>query len=673
MSDLRPRRGVAVAALAVAVVALSCSTLALSAGASGSVDSHVEIEEYVVQTTRGDLAEFTLSVPRGESATLVVDGADGYRTELDLGDASGDGRIAVTANTYRARPNATASEVYSVSDGDTLATDGTEGRLPAAVYRVEAYGNGTGGAPADTVEFEVTQTGLGNATVMVAPADTGDRFGSMAGIERARDEGWLTPGSTVAAGDTVLLRLRLSGIEGGVVDAGGVADARAFRRYLDRPDVRLALVERYPGPSRARQRLLLNGSSFESVVADPANGTYYVAVGLDEIPHAHDEIPYSHDDESERFDHGVRFGEFAPRFVVGGEARLNPWETDDPLFESARYGPNVTGVFELTEREARPSGVDRESGNGSLRPGFAAAPNQTVTGYTSLAPGSTLTVTASNASGVERSVNATARVTRETDRPSEYDPPMFVFEGALNLTGVEPGTVRLRIRSNGTVLSEYGPQPRHYDARVDSAEAAVELSADPMDDGTVRVDRATLPDGGFVAVERTTDGAVVGNTGYLDPGTHENLRVVLEDTSSNASSQLRAVLVRDSDGDGSFDVDADDRPYADAMRTVGTTVSRTPVSTATATETTTPAPTTSPTATPSPTPHDPSTAPPPSTVTPHVDPGTTPTPQSTTDPSSTARPTATSGDGPGFGALAALLGALALAALGVRRSGRRAR
>ncbi|MFC7193506.1 BGTF surface domain-containing protein [Halosimplex aquaticum] len=177
-----------------------------------------------------------------------------------------------------------------------------------------------------------------------------------------------------------------------------------------------------------------------------------------------------------------------------------------------------------------------------------------------------------NATGIETPKTATGQVTRATARPDEYGPPKFVFESVLNLSGVQPGTeIGLVVTSNGTVISDQYEQDR-FRAPVDSAGTAVELPAtSPIRNDAVRVERAVLPDGGFVAVEQVADGTVVGSSGYLDPGTHEGLRVrVSEHVADN--STLRVSLAHDSDGDGRYFVGAD-RSYADSMRPVGATVS----------------------------------------------------------------------------------------------------
>lgn len=265
-------------------VALCLSAVALAGTAAPTAgDSHVAIEEDAVEQVDGDVAEFTLSVPSGESLTVVVDGAGGER-RLNLTDASGDGRIALSLNSYLAGPDASPTEVYGVGEGDRLAVEGeTTGRLPVGSYRIAAYANGTGD-PADTAGLTLTERGPGNATVMVAPNGSRERLDSLAAIRGAQERRWLTRTDEVAVGDTLVLRLTVPGVAGAVADESGATDEVRFRRLLAGPNASLLLSERMPGPSRPRQHLSLDAANTTTVVAAPDNDTYYVATDLTALP-----------------------------------------------------------------------------------------------------------------------------------------------------------------------------------------------------------------------------------------------------------------------------------------------------------------------------------------------------------------------------------------------------
>lgn len=100
-------------------------------------------------------------------------------------------------------------------------------------------------------------------------------------------------------------------------------------------------------------------------------------------------------------------------------------------------------------------------------------------------------------------------------------------------------------------------------------EASVTFEDQTSDGQTVEVANATLPDGGFVVIRNESedgllgdgvlgnDTEILGQSEHLEPGSHENLTIDLNETQSGEAN-LTAVLYRDSDGDGTFDQDADE-------------------------------------------------------------------------------------------------------------------
>jgi PGF-CTERM protein len=106
-----------------------------------------------------------------------------------------------------------------------------------------------------------------------------------------------------------------------------------------------------------------------------------------------------------------------------------------------------------------------------------------------------------------------------------------------------------------------GPYTADGSAVVDTAHLAVPASvtmADQSTDGeTVVVDSVTLSDGGFVTVHdaTVTEGAVFdsvrGTSAYLAPGTHEDVRVTLDDPVEQ-NTTLVPMAHRDTDGDEAY-------------------------------------------------------------------------------------------------------------------------
>lgn len=128
-----------------------------------------------------------------------------------------------------------------------------------------------------------------------------------------------------------------------------------------------------------------------------------------------------------------------------------------------------------------------------------------------------------------------------------------------------------------TESEEVTEEPTEAEGAETTAEAGDEASvsmSDQTTDGTiVTVDSATLPDGGFVTIHDSTLldgdalGSVVGVSRYLEPGTHENVEIVLE-RPVDESQALIAMPHYDTNGNEvyGFIISAGetDGPYVDA-------------------------------------------------------------------------------------------------------------
>lgn len=210
-------------------------------------------------------------------------------------------------------------------------------------------------------------------------------------------------------------------------------------------------------------------------------------------------------------------------------------------------------------------------------------------------------------------------------------------------------------------LIEQGDEPVGDRITVARGNDSVSVTAlDQETDDSVTIRRVELAEAGHVAVHGTgPDGPVVGATA-LEAGVHENVTVRVDGYYYNdAESDLAlAAVAYTDDGDGAFDVTADDpvRAGADVVASsfdvskAVATVSVTPTETQTPTATATPTPT--PTATPTASPTD--TAP--DTAEPTSSPTVTPTATETTATEAAAETTAA--DGPAPGVLATVLAVL---------------
>lgn len=104
-------------------------------------------------------------------------------------------------------------------------------------------------------------------------------------------------------------------------------------------------------------------------------------------------------------------------------------------------------------------------------------------------------------------------------------------------------------------------------------EASVTFEDQTTDGNWVEVANATLPDGGFVVIRNDTDDGILpdldddeesflGNSEYLEPGSHLNITIFLNETQEGEMT-LTAVIYQDSDGNETFDQDEDEAYTSD--------------------------------------------------------------------------------------------------------------
>lgn len=535
-------------------------------GAASSHD-HVVIESASTQQEHGDVARFSVSLPEASNATLVVASENGsYRQRVRVTDASGDGEVKLRVNTYLGGRGADAGAVYSVAGDDRRTIgDGNRSRLDPGTYSVRAYGDTTtNGTHDDSATLRLVESERANATVMVGPAGVANRLTSRAAIERARDRGLLTQNGRAAINDTVVLRLDAPGIGGAFAAQSAPNQTGAFLSMLSAENVSLYAASRYPGgPHEPGTLLFLNDTEATTVVAEPRRDTYYVAIDTAAATVAWKEDEQRVDYEPEL--HSA--GPMVPRFVVNGAHRLNS--------KQFHGDADLTAVFELQPRRAS---IDHRYPETVP---LAPRANQTVRGTTTLAPASPLTVRLVTDTGT-RLARGTARVSRRAGSTDWNSARRYRFNGTLDLTDVTfAGGASVEVVSNGRVLAT-------REVRPVSGRASVELpETESLDDGSVRVPNATLPDGGFVAVRAGRDGRVLAATDYRERGTYANLSLNVTDADGEPPAYdgpLVAVAVRDSDGDGLYFQNVD-LPYVAGGATARDSVELSPTETATASPT----------------------------------------------------------------------------------------
>jgi PGF-CTERM protein len=423
-------------------------------------------------------------------------------------------------NTYIAGMG-TENRVYEASEGDSVidtnrTTDPLDSPLEASRYNLSVM---VGGRQTDTATLALTERTTGELITWTAPAASFDNATNASEVAAAVENGRITATDTVAIGDISVNQFRLSGVYG----AFAVAN---FTELLRSGTLDFSMVQTNPATNRPPKRLALNRSLANDsirVVPDPRNDVLYVNV----------------DTGAAVFENGtLSAGDtFQSTLTLDGESALAA--TDESISANVTFVGTELGLAE---------------------PSLVAGPNQTVTGTTSVAPGSEVTVR------LQRN-GTSSFIKTNTTRVK----PNGSFAASFNLSSVTPRTT-VSVRADGPLgtgdRTNVTVEPsRTNESTNGTASLAV---ADQTTAGeTVTVRNATLPDGGFVVVHApnvSTDpvGSVLGASSYLENGTTENVTVSLTEPLREGT---RVVVMAHTDSndnqvyDFSSSNGSEDRPY----------------------------------------------------------------------------------------------------------------
>lgn len=547
--------------LVVAAVAVPADALTTATGPETSVafaadDASGSFGDGNVTVTRGD--ELTFSVSHSGPANVTIGGPDyGYHLRIHLG---GSGTDEVTLDTYAAtNPD---PDTYVTGGDATLLSEPLERPLEPADYlmRVDVAGK-----ERDIATLTVEPRGETTARTLVAPGEfdpseigtNGDGnadVGPLTGIASASE--------TVAKGDYAVVEIEESGLET-ALNAGDLSGDDAAN------GVKLNFTQTAPGPNREPTTYLAHGTSGG---AKRANVTVYPDFENDRIYAVWDTSNVSLSRQSER----------------------NRYEARLTLTESNTLDDGETVVATTPVRIVRPTA--------SLAPEtdriHYSWENDTyvVSGTTNRAPNTTFEVRMRSPDP-----NAFLKIQRATVGGDGR------FETSFDLGGVSRG-------ANATMWVDGHQGETMQEVAIVAPDPTVRFDdQNPGDDPKLDVAYAEVPDGGFVRLvdEGGTD---VGWSSYLEPGRHENVSASLS-VPLYDSQTIRAELVADRNGDGSYDA-GNDTAYVRNDSVVNDTAyvdfPAAPTETATPTPTRTATPTPNPTATPYPvltnTPLDPSGA-----------------------------------------------------------------
>ena len=485
-----------------------------------------------VTQDRGDIAAVELGLTNASEATVTIGSrAVNYEANVTVADADDDGELTLLVNSYLAGTVANETRTYDTLAGaDAIVgtnrtTEQLDTPLEASSYNLSVA---VEGRETDTATLRLAERSTDELVTWTAPAASFGNVTNASEVAVALDDGRITTTDTVASGDVLVLQSKISGVYGALAAAN-------VTELVERGVFNLTIRQTNPDTNRRPKRLDLDRSLANDsirVIPDPDNDVLYVNV----------------DTRAAVFERGPpRPGdEFETEFTV---------REGSPLAASNQsIAANVTVV-----------GAELSLGDVSL----AADAGQVVTGTTSVAPGSEVTVTiAANATGSFVKTNTTLVA------------PNGSFATSFNLSDTAPNTT-VDVRAAGPldtsddVTVPVGPS-RNPEPMAGGARLVV---ADQTTTGeTIEVRSVTLENGGYVVVHapNATEapvGSVLGASSYLENGTTENVTVTLTGP-LDESSAVVVMAHRDTNDNGVFDFvssnGSEDVPYTSAPEPTAT-------------------------------------------------------------------------------------------------------
>ncbi len=592
------------------------------------LDTDITFGQSVTAEEVGDNAQITINMEDSTEAWVFIGSEDvNYLERVHVVDDDEDGEVVLEVNTFLAgRTTDNTTTAFDVLDDDKFGSDGVTS-YDSGNTDLDIASNLTSPLAAGDYDLRVA-----SSDEITADGDVTDEkgVGTLALRERSTDsiKTWVAPtgaansddledllgevseSDTVTVGpqgDRLVVQVEASGLYGYVND-GDLEDLAAngleFRLEQTNPDAN-------------QDEVVLNASTLgtddtdATLYTDEDNNTFFVVI---------DTRAFSELEDGQNYE---------ASFTVGDEDETtspNPY-VDDEEEES------VSTDFSLDD----PDGEFDNLQNGDLT--VAKSSSSMVSGTTNVAPGTELTIRL-------RSSNSDSPFLKSQTVDVQAD---GTFSAEFDMSDVATGAeFTATIRKGSTVLGD------EVDGVVgEGASAEVTFDDQETDGSSVVVSSVTLSEGGFVTIHDATLldgdalGSVVGTSEYLDAGTHEDVEVSL-DSSLEEDQELIAMPHMDSNDNEEYDFvtseGADDGPYTgddgnavtdSAQITIGSGTT-----TAEPTDTTTAEPTDT----------------------------TTAEPTDTTTDEPTDEPTTTEEEGPGFGALAAVIALIAAALLAVRRS-----
>ncbi|MFC4358827.1 BGTF surface domain-containing protein [Halobium salinum] len=408
------------------------------------------LEDSSPTVNSGDTVNMTINLENTDSAVVQIGNAEdvGYQSTVLV--ETDEETANITLNTFG---TAADSPLYGVSaaDDDTDVTDiaaisgddtGASGALEQGNYEVEIYNAGDYQDELDQPEAEqdaddvspeavgtlaVADAALESAQTWTTYPDAAEDVGNAQDVLEAVEAGDVVQDGTIAQQDYAVVQIQGSGHFGYLerVEANLTGD-QTLLGQLDPDVLSLSIEETNPGPNQDAASV-----TPEAIYADDETNNVFVVINTQ--------------------------GEDTGRYNATVEA---PEDSPLPIEDSS-----VTAQFRVVDRTA-----EFESDNLEV----AASENSTISGETSIAPGSDVTVRAQSVSGAENPFveSVTTNVTENG-----------TFEAAFNFSGQEVG-------SNFTVEATASPGFED-DVTADATFVEGQNDTTTADNGTTTVDNGT--------------------------------------------------------------------------------------------------------------------------------------------------------------------------------------
>jgi hypothetical protein len=511
----------------------------------------VSLNKSIYSEERGDVATIGVEFSNTDTATVTIGtvGANNWAQNVTVEDGDGDDFVALEFNTYTAGTSDNGYRVYSTADdadsvvnvapdsgafdaSDVVSTP-SEKTLGADDYAVLAVAGTT--PPSETADGEdaagtlqLSERSTDSVTTYVAPEDRASDIADASDISTLQSDDNITESSVVVDGDVLLTRIDASGLEGVLTNRTAGDSPNATAAFFEETDSDSAAWEFFinqtnPGANVDAYSATLNRSTTDLIV-DANDDTYWLVIDTDRVA----------------------------EFSAGNELVTNFTTSDaDGVNDDTMTVRDEWSFEEPTATVDTNADIDNDGVVDEVRVQQAAG--QTISGTANVAPGTELTI---RVNGIDEGAPFVKPLTT-------YVQPDGTWSTTADFSGNKQGanfTINVK-QGNEQIIDQL------VDGRIVAAPTASVTFTNQLSFGSaVTVDEVTLSDGGFVAMHRdNASGTVIGNSDYLETGSHSDVEITLDST-LDEDTTLVAMPHQDTDGDEQFEFESGssvDEPYTE--------------------------------------------------------------------------------------------------------------